>query len=124
MLLHSLAEPCAQAVSTSKNGRQFWSATESEYSSFTCLRSLYPRFSLFAQDKSVLDALLRGYEAELEDAAKGDISLNLIKLFSEVKRIQNEMPVDEQPINQMVSLGAYEVTQFNSTENSAVLFSF
>lgn len=54
------------------------------------------------QDKEVLDSLLRGYEAELENAAKGDISLKILNLFSEVKRIQNEQPIDEEQNNQVV----------------------
>lgn len=50
----------------------------------------------------MLESLLRGYEAELEDGAKGDISLKILNLFSEVKRIQNEQPIDEEPLNQVV----------------------
>lgn len=49
-----------------------------------------------------MESLLRGYEAELADAAKGDVSLRILHLFSEVKRIQNEQPIDEEPTNQMV----------------------
>lgn len=52
----------------------------------------------------MLDSLLRGYEAELEDGAKGDISIKILNLFTEVKRIQNEQPIDEEPNNQVVGI--------------------
>lgn len=51
----------------------------------------------------VLDSLLRGYEAELKNAAKSDISSRILNLFSEVKRIQNEQPIDEEQNNQVVN---------------------
>lgn len=46
--------------------------------------------------------MLRGHEAELADGAKGDVSLKILGLFSEVKRIQNELPIDEEQNNQLV----------------------
>ncbi|XP_037047292.1 rab3 GTPase-activating protein catalytic subunit isoform X2 [Bradysia coprophila] len=69
-------------------------------------------FDLQAKDKAVMESLLRGYEAELADGARGDISLKLLNLFSEVKRIQNEQPIDEEPTNQMQSLPNPSEKQF------------
>lgn len=57
----------------------------------------------------MLESLLRGYEAELEDGAKGDISSKILNLFSEVKRIQNEQPIDEEPSNQVVCMRLMEL---------------
>lgn len=61
--------------------------------------------NLQTKDKAVLDSLLRGYEAELEDGAEGDISLKILNLFSEVKRIQNEQPIGEEQNNKVVRRG-------------------
>ena len=52
----------------------------------------------------MLDSLLRGFEAELEDAAKGGISTKILNLFSEMKRIQNEQPIDDEQNNQVVRI--------------------
>lgn len=66
----------------------------------------------------MLDSLLRGFEAELEDAAKGDISIKILNLFSEAKRIQNEQPIDDEQNNQVVciTMTIYFVSGFHSFE--------
>lgn len=60
-----------------------------------------------------MESLLRGYEAELPDGAKGDVSLRILNLFTEVKRIQNEQPIDEEPANQMVRKPVKSIMNFH-----------
>lgn len=70
---------------------------------YTGRKTFYLHLFLFIiKNKTILDSLLRGYEAELPDGAKGDVSLRMLNLFSEVKRIQNELPIDEEPQNNQV----------------------